>query len=151
MVKGFTRVTFALDSMVLNSKNKKEVSIIQDGKIMEFVSDGVALLSKASHCLNIFRRQAFKGEIKEESTFLCNASSLVCGRLFGDNLGEKIKDLNESMRVAMQTYCLFHPFRKNRFPFLDRGQPLKQRRRGNALPNQWNHNQNQRKTRRYFN
>ncbi|GFO18774.1 hypothetical protein PoB_004527900 [Plakobranchus ocellatus] len=97
------------------------------------IADGVALLAHGSHTLDVFRRHSFKGEIKEEYSSLCQGTYPVEGSLFGHNFQEKIKEVNESLRVARSTRR-FQPYKPNmwRFPFLGQRQGWKRRGGGNG-------------------
>ena len=57
------------------------------------MADGIALLSHASHSLDMFRRQSFKVEIKDEYNTLCTTSYPAAGSLFGPNVNDKIKEV----------------------------------------------------------
>ncbi|GFO27445.1 hypothetical protein PoB_005395000 [Plakobranchus ocellatus] len=109
LTKGLTAITLVLDQL----KEDK------DSDILEKVADGVALISDASHSLDLFRRQAFKGELKEEYNSLCSGVYPATDSLFGPDINEKIKSVNKSMRVA-KNIRKFQPYNKNarRFPFL---------------------------------
>lgn len=116
LVKGLTAVSSALDSLV-GKIEKNE---------LEKISDGVALLANASHDLDVFRRQEFKGDIKQDYNALCTASYPVEGKLFGNNIGDRLKDINESMKVSRNARK-FRPYYNKRFPFLGKSQNWTQR------------------------
>ena len=94
-------------------------------QVREKMADGIALLSHASHSLDMFRRQSFKGEIKDEY----NTSYPAAGSLFGPNVNDKIKEVQESMRVARKT-MRFQPYPTRRFSFLGQRQPWNSKGRG---------------------
>ena len=73
LIRGLTAVTFAMDYLV------KEKGDIVDNNLMEKIFDGVLLISKASHLLDLFRRQSFKSNIKEEQSSLCSDTYSVKG------------------------------------------------------------------------
>ena len=115
LVKGLSAVIYAYDDL-LHSPDGDTV------QVREKMADGIALLSHASHSLDMFRRQSFKGEIKDEYNTLCTTSYPAAGSLFGPNVNDKIKEVQESMRVA-RTTRRFQPYPTRRFPFLGQRQP----------------------------
>ena len=118
--KATTAITMAFDKLSQQG----------DSSVIECVADGVAMMSHASHSLDILRRQCFKGELKEEYNSLCSPKYPVSGSLFGENVNERIKEVNETMRVAKCTRR-FQPYKNRRFPFLGQGQPWKPKGGGN--------------------
>ncbi|GFO40852.1 hypothetical protein PoB_006735700 [Plakobranchus ocellatus] len=110
----------------------------REDEVVEQLSDGVAPLANASHRLDVFRRQAFQGEFKDEYNSLCQASYPVTGSLFGPGVQEKIKEVQELLKVARSTRR-FQPFKQSthgkRFPFLGQRQRWKQRGGGNMPQN----------------
>ena len=115
LAKGLSAVIYAYDDL-LHSPDGDTV------QVREKMADGIALLSHASHSLDMFRRQSFKGEIKDEYNTLCTTSYPAAGSLFGPNVNDKIKEVQESMRVA-RTTRRFQPYPTRRFPFLGQRQP----------------------------
>ena len=69
---------------------------------MKQIADGAALFAHCSHALNLFRRHAFKGELKEGYPSLCGAAHPVVGALFGPNVQDRVKELNDTTQR-------FHP------------------------------------------
>ena len=63
-MKGLTAVIFAFDAL----------SNSDDRTATERLADGVTLLANGSHKLDVFRRHAFKGDIKDEYSSICNGS-----------------------------------------------------------------------------
>ncbi|GFN81282.1 hypothetical protein PoB_000778800 [Plakobranchus ocellatus] len=127
LTKGLTAITLILDQL----KEDK------DSDILEKVADGVALILDASHSLDLFRRQAFKGELKEEYNSLCSGVYPATDSLFGPDINENIKSVNESMRVA-KTTRKFQSYNKNtrRFPFLGQRPHWKSRGEGSNTGHQ---------------
>ena len=101
LIKGLTAILLAF----------KDLSAIlqpaQSGA-MKQIADGVALLAHSSHVLDLFRRYAFKGELKEYSS-LCGGAHPVVGALFGPNVQDRVKELNYTLRMARSTQR-FHPY-----------------------------------------
>ncbi|GFR84557.1 hypothetical protein ElyMa_000674400 [Elysia marginata] len=103
---------------------------------------GKKILSHASHSLDIFWRQAFKGELKEEYSSMCGGNYPVKGFLFGEDVQDKIREVIESLRVAHSTHR-FQPYQTHgsrslkRFPFL--GQRQGRKRRGGGHGHAWRH------------
>ncbi|GFO40945.1 hypothetical protein PoB_006745000 [Plakobranchus ocellatus] len=94
LLKGITPITFAFDKMSQNESDKEQKSMT------EMIAYGVALLAHGSHSLDVFRLHSFKGEIKEDSSSLCQGTYPVEGSFFEHNVQEKIKEINESLWVA---------------------------------------------------
>ena len=109
LMKGLTAVIFAFDA--LSNSDARTAT--------EMLADGVTLLANGSHKLDVFRRHAFKGDMKDEYSSICNGSYPVKGSLFGPDMHERIREVNESLRVARSTRR-FQPYQKpqKRFPFL---------------------------------
>ena len=63
LMKGLTAVIFAFDAL----------SNSDDRTATEMLADGVTLLANGSHKLDVFRRHAFKGDMKDEYSSICNA------------------------------------------------------------------------------
>ncbi|GFO20149.1 hypothetical protein PoB_004665400 [Plakobranchus ocellatus] len=129
LLKGLTAVALVFDELA---------KTLREDEVVEQLSDGVALLANVSHRLDVFRRQAFQGEFKEEYNSLCQASYPVTGSLFGPSIQEKIKEVQGSLKVARSTRQ-FQPFKQGthskRFPFLGQRQRWKQRGGGNMPQN----------------
>ena len=114
------------------------------------MSDSISLLANASYSLDIFRRKSFKNELKDEFASLCNDGYPVRGMLFGENMTEKIKEVNEYNKVARSTRR-FNPYTRPKprfpFPFLEGGPHSKFRGAGNAARrNTYNNHQKLRKS-----
>ncbi|GFO49878.1 hypothetical protein PoB_007638300 [Plakobranchus ocellatus] len=129
LLKGLTAVALVFDKLA---------KTIREDEVVEQLSDGVALLANASHRLDVFRRQSFQGEFKDEYNSLCQTSYPVTGSLFGPSVQEKIKEVQESLKVARSTRR-FQPFKQGthgkRFPFLGQRKRWKQRGGGNMPQN----------------
>ncbi|GFN87752.1 myomodulin neuropeptides [Plakobranchus ocellatus] len=129
LLKGLTAVALVFDKLA---------KTIREDEVVEQLSDGVALLANASHRLDVFRHQSFQGEFKGEYNSLCQASYPVTGSLFGPSVQEKIKEVQESLKVARSTRR-FQAFKQGthgkRFPFLGQRQRWKQRGGGNMPQN----------------
>ena len=123
LIKGLTAILLAFDDLS---------AILQPAQsgAMKQIADGVALLAHSSHALDLFRRHAFKGELKEEYSSLCDGAHPVVGALFGPNVQDRVKGLNDTLRMARSTQR-FHPYSYNRgtrrFPFLGQRQPWQKR------------------------
>ena len=109
LMKGLTAVIFAFDAL----------SNSDDRTATEMLADGVTLLANGSHKPDVFRRHDFKGDMEDEYSSICNGSYSVKGSLFGPDMHERIRKVNELLRVARSTRR-FQPYKKSqeRFPFL---------------------------------
>ena len=129
LVKGLTALSQAFDSVSCPQQVDTECAKKQ-------MADAASLLAHTSHELDIFRRSCFRGEIKEEYNSLCTASYPVSGLLFGDNVADKIKAVNDSLKVT-KSARKFHPYpqkQKKKFPFLGSGTPHWKKGGGGAGP-----------------
>ena len=106
LIKGLTAILLAFDDLS---------AILQPAQsgAMKQIADVVALLAHSSHALDLFRRHAFKGELKEEYSSLCGGAHPVVGALFGPNVQDRVKELNDTLRMARSTQR-FHPYSYNR-------------------------------------
>ena len=123
LIKGLTAILLAFDDL------SAVLQPAQSGA-MKQIADGVALLAHSSHALDLFRRHAFQGELKEEYSSLCGAAHPVVGALFGPNVQDRVKELDDTLRMARSTQR-FHLYSYNRgtrrFPFLGQRQPWRKR------------------------
>ena len=100
----------AFDTVIQQSQNED---------VKEKFSDRVALRSNASNALDVVPRQLFRGEIKEEYNSLCHVSYPITGFLFGPNISDKLKEMNDTLSVSRFTRR-FQPFKRGNksFPFI---------------------------------
>ena len=80
----------------------------------EALKDAVALLTAANAELNVLRREVFKAELNPKFLPLCKPSVPVTDYLFGDDLGQTIRDLDATQKTTSQV------MRGRRFSFRDR-------------------------------
>ncbi|KAK3738954.1 hypothetical protein RRG08_006521 [Elysia crispata] len=123
LIKGLAAILLAFDDLS---------AILQPAQsgAMKQIADGVALLAHSSHALDLFRRHVLKEELKEEYSSLCGAAHPVVGALFSPNVQDRVKELNDTLRMARSTQP-FHPYSYNRgpcrFPLLGQRQPRRKR------------------------
>ena len=72
-------------------------------KIVQITTDCTALLGHAAHELSLKRRTFIRSVLKEDYKDLCNASTEMSEKLFGDNLSKHMKDLNMRNKMKSQT------------------------------------------------
>merc|ERR1712154_612590 len=88
--------------------NHKQLKLIADMN-----TDAIALCSQTSHLMDVHRKANFKREFKKEYSSICKEEEIK-GSLFGSDLSEKVKNLNETNKLTrMMTY------RKRKYPFLE--------------------------------
>ena len=84
LTKGLTAFVHTLDPSSMNENQQ----------------DALALLCTANFELNLLRRDLIKPDMNREFTHLCKPSNPVTKQLFGDELGKKVKDLQEQRKAT---------------------------------------------------
>ena len=84
--------------------------------------------------VDLHRRKNFKTELKDDFASLCSGEYPVNQYLFGPELGDKVKDVSETLKVAFRVnkekrYKSFNGKSRKSFPFLGRS-PFINRRGG---------------------
>ena len=141
LIKGLCAQTYAFDKTI-NLLKKTEDKDISD--LLNIQSDATTLLAQSSHMIDLFRRQNFKPEIRDVYSSLCSDNYPISKFLFGPELGEKIKDVSETLKVSNRLNRgenRFKPFFKRKFPFLGRN-PFPNKRGGGSRNTQYNHQSN---------
>ena len=69
-------------------------------KIIESMSDAIALFAHANSELKIRRKELIKPDLYEDYKHLCSASVPSSSQLFGDDLSKQVKDLTEVNKVG---------------------------------------------------
>lgn len=104
----------------------KGISVLVEGKkgdLNDVLVNAISLCCQASHDMDLQRRQLYKDCINEEYKALCQDSYPVQNLLFSKDLGERIKNLNETMKITRSlTTRVTGRGRKRAFPFLGSGQ-----------------------------
>ena len=67
---------------------------------MTELSQVIGILCHTSHEVDLHRRWLFKPEMKEEYKTLCSEANPVTGELFGDQLSQSVKELQETNKVT---------------------------------------------------
>ena len=98
LISGITNLVALLNQMLTAAKNKVESP--SNATLMTTISQTIGILCDSSHELDLRRRWLFKSEMKEEYKALCSESNPVKGELFGDQLSQSVKDLNETNKVT---------------------------------------------------
>lgn len=91
ILKGLTAISSAFDTIC------PQIQDPQLDSVKETIADGIALVANGSHSLDVFRRQSFRSELREEYSSMCTGNYPVMGFLFGKDVQEKNK---RSERVA---------------------------------------------------
>ena len=104
--------------MLTAAKNKVESP--SNATLMTTISQSIGILCGSSHELDLRRRWLFKSEMKEEYKALCSESNPVKGELFGEQLSQSVKDLNERNKVTsrLTKKKQSHPHTPTSYPFL---------------------------------
>ena len=93
LVAGIINLVTMLDQLLKSSETANM-------ELLSVLSKTIGILCTSSHELDIRRRWLFKSEMKEEYKALCSESHPVEGELFGDQLSQSVKDLNETNKVT---------------------------------------------------
>ena len=112
LIKGLTALVHTYHQLTCTTTPRSQDVILTS------TADAVALIANVSHFIDLFRRQEFKSELKEEFHPLCTNNYPVKGLLFSSELQDKIKDLSETQKVSQKVHRRFQPYEQRRFPFL---------------------------------
>ena len=111
--KGICAMVKAFNETYKLLNGKQDISHKQLKDIADMNTDAIALCSQTSHLMDMFRKMNFKREFKKEYMSICKEEDIK-ESLFGSNLPEKVKNLNETNKITkMMTY------KKRKFPFLE--------------------------------
>ena len=99
---------------------KIKVESPSNATLMTTISQSIGILCGSSHELDLRRCWLFKSEMKEEYKALCSESNPVKGELFGEQLSQSVKDLNETNKVTsrLTKKKQSHPHTPTSYPFL---------------------------------
>ena len=93
--------------------------------LWEALSNSFLLVAAANHSLNICRRGLFKPDLDDSYKALCNNKHPIGSELFGDDLAERLKTVNESNKAAKQltrsTKASSHKYKGPSKSFLGQG------------------------------
>ncbi|XP_072174616.1 uncharacterized protein [Diadema setosum] len=89
-----------------------------DPEITEAQQDALALLCNANYELNALRKELIRPDLNSKFTHLCKTTHPVTKYLFGDDLGKKVRELQDQhkaaagvMKAAKHSRPLYHPYR----------------------------------------
>ena len=99
MVKGFTALAYLADSMLEAKKGSKELDL---EKAIRLLLDGYALFANANQELNQRRRDLIKPDLNDKFAQLCSLEKPGTTLLFGTDLPQAIKDINETNKVGYE-------------------------------------------------
>ena len=99
VVQAMVAMTSAVGDLVRDAKTGETVASKMADTITTLV-DALALLNHAMQDLNQHRRDDLKGEMNQSYKGLSKGASGTSALLYGDDLTGRIKDINESNRVA---------------------------------------------------
>ena len=80
-----------------DTMSKKDVS-----RILKPMADAISLQANTSHSIDVDRRLSFKKDIKDDFASLCTSSYPVEDMLFGQELQEKIKSVDETAKLKLK-------------------------------------------------
>ncbi len=79
---------------------KSEASDPKD--LMTKLIDSVAIIGYSKYELNLRRRELIKPDLNRQFSVLCSAQAPVTGLLFGDNLTQQCKDIQENNKLGQK-------------------------------------------------
>ena len=98
LISGITKLVFLLDNLLKAEQNK--IAAPSSQHVMTELSQAIGILCDTSHEVDLRRRWLFKPEMKEEYKSLCSEANPVTGELFGDQLSQSVKELQETNKVT---------------------------------------------------
>ena len=84
-------------------KAKAEKKAIQPIEILPMLADAVTLIGHASYLASLKRREFLKPDISSAYQSVCSKSNPVTTFLFGDELPQHIKDIDEVNKISRKT------------------------------------------------
>ncbi|XP_071801835.1 uncharacterized protein [Asterias amurensis] len=117
-LKGMVPIVTCIEALMSTNKSLDHKVLVTN------LLDALAIIGHATTELNFRRRELIKPDLNQQFSTLCSAQAPVTGLLFGDNLSQKCKDIQETNKLG-QKFGQHGNFSAG--PKSDRG-----RQRGNA-------------------
>ena len=130
MMKGLSAVIYAFNKTLTLIEDGKQAKTSKLQEINTCSADAIALISNASHQLDIFRKTNFKRGFKNEMSSICKDEPIK-DLLFGNEteLTEKVKHIGEVQKLSYKVNKKVNTeFKKRKNPFLGRKQTYQSQR-----------------------
>ena len=127
LIKGSIVIARLADDLV-----KLESSLQDSGKVtplIEKCKDALSLFGHSNRLINLGRREALKPDIKEYK-YLCNPTVPITSQLFGDDLSQTIKEIDEGAKIGNKIRPTYTEQRGRGRGTGFRGRPFRGRVRG---------------------
>ena len=93
-------ITSAADTLVSKSRSGEELGQPKMATTVTSLVDALALLATANQDVNQRRRDDHRADLNQAYKGLCKGDQEASALLYGDDITTRIKDINESNRVA---------------------------------------------------
>ena len=100
LLAGLTATSHVMTALIKGAI--KEAPPPTSDYIMATLTHAMSLIASSSHQIDLRRRASFKSELKDDFRSLCNETEPVTGLLFGEELGNTVKQLSETSKVTRQ-------------------------------------------------
>ena len=127
IVQAMLAITSAADTLVGKSRSGEELGQTNMAATVTSLVDSLALLATANQDVNQRRRDDHRADLNQAYKGLCKGDQEGSALLYGDEITTRIKDINESNRVATKLWAASKP--TSTTPFLSR-----QGQRGRSYP-----------------
>ena len=95
MLKSMVPIISCVELLLKNDKCDQKTLITK-------LLDSVAIISHSNHELNLRRRELIKPDLNRQFASLCSSQVPITGLLFGDNLSQKCKDIQETNKLGQK-------------------------------------------------
>ena len=95
LLKSIVPIVQCMQSLMGNATENQKA-------LMTKLCDSVAIIGYARDELNLRRREFIKPDLNRQFASLCSARTPVTGLLFGDNLSQQCKDIQETNKLSQQ-------------------------------------------------
>lgn len=99
IVKAMSAITTLVNDCMISKAGLEKQNILAKA------TDALALLGSANIDFNLFRRELIKPELNSEYKNLCDKSTPVSKFLFGDNVSQQLRDINDANKLSKK--CMF--------------------------------------------
>ena len=100
IVQAMLAITSAADTLVRKSRSGEELGQPKMATTVTSLVDALALLATANQDVNQRRRDDHRADLNQAYKGLCKGDQEASALLYGDDITTRIKDINESNRVA---------------------------------------------------
>ncbi|XP_038051565.1 uncharacterized protein LOC119724536 isoform X2 [Patiria miniata] len=103
LMKGVVPIVGVINSLMtrLNGSAAGTDNLDVKGEITKLL-DAIAVIGHANHELNMRRRELIKPDLNKQFSGLCSSHVPVTGLLFGDNLPQQCKDIQQTNKIGQK-------------------------------------------------